>query len=233
MNLRRLQVWAIASLPLLLVACGGGQESETSVTPPVPTPPPELPPVAATPAAAPPSGLQPAVNAQQRLQTVTAGRPDPFGSLQTAAIVQLPPPPATPSPTGPTAGPSGTPSQPGGSAPTGPGGIPLPPVPFAEQVAVTGVLVAAGQPFAVVEMPGTGEASGSQQVRVGSTLAGGRLTVARIDAFGPDPVVYFRERGVRQLITRRVGQPPASGNTAVDSVTNQIFQAPPPPPSGT
>lgn len=228
MNFRSVQGWAIASLPLLLVACGGNQNSETSVTPPAPTPPPELPPVAATPAP-PPQGLQPAITPQQRLQTVVAGRTDPFGSLQTAAVIQLPPPPKPATPPGNGApNPGGSPS--GGGQPSRPGGIPLPPVPFAEQVAVTGVLVAAGQPFAVVEVPG--DSGGSQQVRVGSTLAGGRLVVARIDAFGPDPVVYFRERGVRQLVSRRVGQPAATGSAAVNAVTNQILQAPPPP-SGT
>lgn len=219
MNLRRLQGWAIAGLPLLLVACGGSQDSETSVTPPVPTPPPALPPVAAVPTA-PPSGLQAPVTPQQRLQTVVTGRTDPFSNLQTAAVIQLPTPPR---PTTPSGSPGST--GPGGST-TG-GGTPLPPVPFAEQVAVTGVLFAAGQPFAVVEVPG--DFGGSQQVRVGSTLAGGRLTVARIDAFGADPVVYFRERGINQLVSRRVGQPAAAGNAAVNAVTEQILQAPPPP----
>ncbi|WP_338461340.1 hypothetical protein VZH09_09800 [Synechococcus elongatus IITB7] len=225
MHVQRLQRWAIASLPLFLVACGGGQNSDTAVTPPVPTPPPELPPVATTPPTAPPQGLQPPITPQQRLQTVVTGRTDPFGSLQTAAVVQLPTPPRPATPPGGPTGPGGTPTA--GGQPSGPGGILLPPVPFAEQVAVTGVLVAAGQPFAVVEVPGA--FGGSQQVRVGSTLAGGRLTVARIDAFGPDPVVYFRERGIRQLVSRRVGQPVATGNSGVDTVTEQILQAPPPP----
>ncbi|ABB56200.1 hypothetical protein [Synechococcus elongatus] len=224
MNFRSVQGWAIASLPLLLVACGGSQNNDTAVTPPAPpVPPPALPPVSTTPAA-PPPGLQPAITPQQRLQTVVTGRTDPFGNLQTAAVVQLPPPPKPATPAGGgTSGPGG--SAGGGS--TGPAGIPLPPVPFAEQIAVTGVLVAAGQPFAIVEVPGS--IGGSQQVRVGSTLAGGRLVVAQIDAFGSDPVVYFRERGVRQLISRRVGQPAVAGNAAVNIVTDQILQAPPPP----
>lgn len=200
----------------------------------------EEPVVAQTPPP-PPKLLIEATDPTARLQTLAAGRADPFAPSQIPITVNIPdPPPPEPAPPGPDGGggsgggTSGGGTSGGGTGPDAPVGIPKPPTfapfpdPFslvdtslARAIAVTGVVQVGQTAQAIVKSP---DDPTSRYVSVGQRLAGGAVLVKRIEVYGSEPVVILEQNGVE--VTRFIGEPaeglPGEGDPA----------APVPPPPG-
>jgi hypothetical protein len=90
----------------------------------------------------------------------------------------------------------------------------LPPMPdpaLAKAVEVTGVVVVAGVPQAIVQAPN--EAS-SRYVQAGQRLSNGQVLVKRIEMHGSsDPVVILEQNGVE--VSKTVGSPTSGSPTAM------------------
>jgi hypothetical protein len=90
----------------------------------------------------------------------------------------------------------------------------LPPMPdpaLAKAVEVTGVVVVAGVPQAIVQAPN--EAS-SRYVQAGQRLSNGQVLVKRIEMHGSsDPVVILEQNGVE--VSKTVGSPTSGSPTAL------------------
>lgn len=157
-----------------------------------------------------------------RLDTVVAGRPDPFAPVafptasskpkaQTAAIATAPtgaqppqnlpvvPIPATqalpPLPSVPPPLPALQPLppvQPTAIAANPGSGIPQPTQSLVERIEISGVAQVGNQVSVIVREPG---ANASRYVRAGDAIAGGQIRVKRIDLSSTEPVVILEYNG--------------------------------------
>lgn len=162
--------------------------------------------------------LLPSTDPDERLREIERERSDPY------SYVPVPPPPSQAPPPEDTPGSGATGdgtaqdppglSEPPGFLPTEP---PEPVAVIASQVAVSGIVRANGEAFAIVKAPG----EPSRHVRVGDRLSRGVVLVKRIeDRPGREPVVVLEERGVE--VTLAVGSGPE------DAGTSTAFQPNPP-----
>lgn len=138
----------------------------------------------------------------------TAKASDPLPSSSSSA-----PAPTSPRPTAPSsvanaprssAAPTKPSIKPGLKAPKAPAIAALPPLPeptLAKSVEVTGVIIVAGVPIAIVQAP---EEPTSRYVQAGQRLSNGKILVKRIEMNGgSEPVVILEQNGVE--VARTVG----------------------------
>jgi hypothetical protein len=181
-------------------------------------------------------GLLQSTNPDERAKQVQAkinqGAKDPFANLP--PIIAFKPPidetnrPTAPTPTSTTptsTAPTSTPTPPrrlprptvikpeGVKMPKEPAIAALPPLPdpiLAKAVEVTGVIVVAGIPQAIVKAP---EEATTRYVQAGQRLSNGKVLVKRIEMNnGSEPIVILEQNGVE--VARAVGDKPAGATTA-------------------
>ncbi|BAU44262.1 hypothetical protein [Leptolyngbya sp. O-77] len=162
------------------------------------------------------AGLISSTTVPSRLPQVSAGRSDPFASLDATPVVirqpAIPPVPPEDRPIAEVPQPQSLPELPAlvpvPAAPpavavaAAPPVLPVPtapPVSVPQSIQITGALQMGGRYSIIVEVPG----EGSRYASVGDRLAGGTVLIKRVEMNGQEPRVILEHNG--QEIVRTVG----------------------------
>jgi hypothetical protein len=158
----------------------------------------------------------PAERARQVQRGINVKGKDPFSSVPPIVSFKVPiklpetsgqssPAPSQPTPSQPSVAVRPTPASERSPIKA------LPPIPdptLAKSVFVTGVIVVAGVPQAIIQAPN--EAT-SRYVQAGQRISNGQVLVKRIEMNnGSDPIVILEQNGIE--VARAVGSPPANPN---------------------